>query len=560
MCQHIKKSEIVMSISQIEEDKIIKYMDELTSKRVDINPMKEALFITFLYTVIGCLWILFSDSIVNLLVKDTELIKKIQFVKGWLYVIFTGVYIFILIHYRMKLLGDATKEIHDGYANLAAMQEELIEKEDEIFELSHYDRMTGLLNWLGLSIAFEHLVEPKKDEQFVMLYIDIDHIKHVNDTLGHDKGNLVLKKIGEKLSSVASEDDILARISGDEFILVMSYDGNKENLHKKVTQITKRIQTTWKFDRYEFFVTASIGVAIYPKDGNSLELMIKNSDSAMFKAKSNGRNQHYIYDEKLSKKTENYIEMISEIRHGITNDEFILYYQPLVDLKNGDLCGVEALIRWEHPLKGFLTPYHFIDISEESGQINEIGKWVFDSACAQCKKWHEDGKNHFKVSINLSGKRLFNEHLIDDMKTSIAKYKIDPSMLQIEITETSVMENLKKAIVILNDISELGITLALDDFGTGYSSLTYLQMFPIQVLKIDKEFIKKISVKEMEKENSIINSVINLAHNLELDVVAEGIETIEQSEYLKQNNCDYGQGYYYDKPMSVETFNKKYLK
>lgn len=549
-----------MHMSQIEEDKIVKYMDELTSKRIDIIPMKEALYITFWYTVVGSLWILFSDSIVNLLVQDPEGIKIIQLIKGWLYVIFTGLYIFVLIYYRMKLLGDATNEIHEGYTNLAAMQEELIEKEDEIFELSHYDRMTGLLNWLGLSIAFEQLVEPKKDEQFVMLYIDIDHIKHVNDTLGHDKGNLVLKKIGEKLTAISSQDDILARISGDEFILVMPYDGDKENLHKKLTQITKRIQTTWKFDRYEFYVTASVGVARYPDDGESLELMIKNSDSAMFKAKNNGRNQHYIYDEKLSKKTENYIEMISEIRHGIMNEEFVLYYQPIVDLKNGDLQGVEALIRWEHPFKGFLTPYHFIDISEESGQINEIGKWVFESACAQCKKWQEAGKQDFKISINLSGKRLFNKSLIEDMKASIEKYNIDSSNLQIEITETSVMENLKKAIVILNDIKGLGINLALDDFGTGYSSLTYLQMFPIQVLKIDKEFIKNISVKGMDKENSIINSVINLAHNLGLEVVAEGIETVEQSEYLWHSDCDYGQGYYYDRPMSVESFNEKYLK
>ncbi|MBI9012290.1 MAG: bifunctional diguanylate cyclase/phosphodiesterase [Clostridiales bacterium] len=549
-----------MNISQIEEEKIIKYMDELTSKRIDINPKKEALYITFWYMVIGSLWILFSDSVVNILVRDTDLIKRIQLIKGWLYVIFTGLYIFVLIYYRIKLLGNATKEIHEGYANLAAMQEELIEKEDEIFELSHYDRMTGLLNWVGLSIAFEHLVEQKKDEQFVMLYIDIDHIKHVNDTLGHDKGNLVLKKIGEKLTSMTSKGDILSRISGDEFILVMPYDGNEENLHKKLSQITKRIQTTWKFDRYEFFVTASIGVAIYPDNGDSLELIIKNSDSAMFKAKSNGRNQHYIYDEKLSKKTENYIEMVSEIRHGITNKEFILYYQPLVDLKTGDLRGVEALIRWEHPEKGFLTPYHFIDISEESGQINEIGKWVFESACAQCKKWYETGKYDFKISINLSGKRLFNKNLIKDMKASIHKYNIDPNYLQIEITETAVMENLKKAIVILNDIRGLGITLALDDFGTGYSSLTYLQMFPIQVLKVDKEFIKNISVKSMDKENNIINSVINLAHNLGLEVVAEGIETAEQSEYLLLNDCDYGQGYYFDRPMSVEAFDEKYIK
>ncbi|WP_240840762.1 bifunctional diguanylate cyclase/phosphodiesterase [Acidaminobacter sp. JC074] len=538
---------------------ISEYMESLTSKSVDIRPRREALYITFWYLLLGCLWILFSDSLLNMLVKDPELIRVIQLAKGWFYVLLTGAYIYTLIYYRIRLLKQATDEIHEGYANLAAMQEELIEKEDEIFELSHYDRMTGLLNWVGLSIAFDNMLQSNSLHKQVVLYIDIDNIKHVNDTLGHDKGNLVLSQIAEKLQAVASEKDILSRISGDEFILIMPYDGSITDLHKKVQQIRKHISTTWKFDRYEFIITASIGVALYPDHGDNLETIIKNADSAMFIAKENGRDQHYLYDEKISKKTEHYIEMVTQIRYGITQNEFVLYYQPIVDLRTGKLKGMEALIRWEHPLKGFLTPYHFIDICEESGQINEIGKWVFESACKQCKQWLDRGVREFKMSVNLSGKRLYNPTLLKDMKEVLDRYDLDASYIQVEITETAVMENLNKAIEILNEIRDLGIVLALDDFGTGYSSLTYLQMFPIQVLKIDKEFIKRISVEEAEKENKIINSVIYLAHSLDLEIVAEGIEVPEQAEYLVINDCDLGQGYYYDKPMAVNDFENKYF-
>lgn len=539
-------------------DGIANFMKELTSKSLDINPKKEAIYITFWYLLIGSLWILFSDTIVNMLFKNPETVKTIQLFKGWLYVVITGGYIYSLIYIRVRQLKNASDEIHKGYEELTSMQEELLEKEDEIFELSHYDRMTGLLNWLGLSIAFEEL--GKENKQYALLYIDIDNIKHVNDTLGHDKGNLVLTNIGEKLRQIASKQDIVARVSGDEFILVMTYDGEREVLHKRVNQIRRHIRTNWKFDRYEFLISSSIGIAIYPEHGDNLETVLKNADSAMFIAKNNGRDQHYFYDEKISMKTENYIEMVTQIRYGISNDEFVLHYQPIVDLKTGALKGAEALIRWEHPKRGFLTPYHFINIAEESGQINEIGKWVFDSACKQCRQWHDKGFDDFKISVNLSGRRLFNKYLVTDIKESLKKYDVKAAHIQIEITETAVMENLAMAIEILNDIHDLGISIALDDFGTGYSSLTYLQMFPIQVLKIDKEFINNITMDERKKEKQIINAVIQLAHSLDLKIVAEGIEEREQADYLIENNCDLGQGYFYNKPLSVDQLEEVYKK
>lgn len=541
------------------DEEIIQYIEELTSKSVNIRPKREALYITIWYMVLGALWILFSDIIVNALVKDPELLKVVQFLKGWLYVLITGGYIYTLIFYRMRLLKNATEEIHEGYSNLAAMQEELLEKEDEIYELSHYDRMTGLLNWVGLSIGFENILENEPLNKYVLMYIDIDNIKHVNDTLGHEKGNLVLTQIGDKLKGISQEGDILARVSGDEFVLVTLLDSNSTLLHKRVNSIRQHLHTTWKFDRYEFLITASIGVAMFPEHGNNLESLLKNADSAMFIAKANGRDQHYFYDKKISKKTEDYIEMVTQIRYGISQNEFVLYYQPIINLKTKMLDGVEALIRWEHPLKGFLSPYDFIKIAEESGQINEIGKWVFESACRQYREWRDKGYEPFKISVNLSGKRLYCPSLVSDMKYAISKYQVDAEWIQVEITETAVMENLSKAIAVLKEIRALDIGIALDDFGTGYSSLTYLQTFPLQVLKIDREFIKNISVCQKDTEKKIISSVIHLAHSLGLKVVAEGIEHEDQETFLQENTCDLGQGYYFDKPMSVKDFEAEYF-
>lgn len=542
------------------DERLVGHLERITSKRINIGPHREAIYITIWYVILGGLWILFSDSLLNFMVKDADVVQKIQFIKGWLYVAITGVYIYVLIHHRVKLLKKAADQIHEGYTEIASLAEEVIEKENEIFELSHYDRMTGLLNWVGLSIAFDHLMALDDQKKYALFYIDIDNIKHVNDTLGHENGNLLLCNIANKLNKRCVNEEILSRVSGDEFIIIIPFDGDDVHLHKTTAKINQLIRTTWKFDRYEFLVTGSIGVSVYPQHGTTLEELIKHADSAMFIAKENGRDQHYLYNEVISKKTQNYVEMITQIRHGITKNEFELYYQPIVTMGSEKLVSAEALIRWHHPKRGFLTPYHFIEIAEESGQINEIGKWVFDTACKQQKLWRDEGYKPIKLSINMSGKRLFDKNLIDDMIASMNRYEVNPKWIQIEITETAVMENLNGAIKILGDIHDLGITLALDDFGTGYSSLTYLQMFPIDVLKIDREFIKNISFEGLEKENNIIKAVLNLAHSLKLDVVAEGIETSEQSEYLLKNDCDYGQGYYFDKPMPVNNLADKYFK
>lgn len=534
------------------------HLEAVSKNRNRLNPSKEAVYITVWYVILGSLWILFSDSIVNAMFKNPDVVRTIQLLKGWLYVLITGIYIYSLIYIRIKLLKEADDETRENYNNIQILTEELIAKEDEIFNLSHYDRTSGLLNWSGLSDEFENFVALEHVDKLALFYIDIDNIKHVNDTLGHENGNLLLKSIGEKLNRLTEHHGIVSRVSGDEFVVILNCPENVSQIHKRATQINQLLKTTWKFDKYEFVITASIGVALYPEHGNNLENLLKHADLAMFIAKDNGKNGHFLYDPSISLKTKNYVEVVAELRYGLQNKEFALFYQPIVELGTQKIVGVEALIRWKHPNRGLLSPFYFIEIAEESGQINEIGRWVFETACHQQKKWAEQGLN-IKMSINISGRRLFDENLIEDIKAVVKKYGINPSIIQIEITETAVMKNLKDAMKILNEIRALGFNIALDDFGTGYSSLTYLQMFPIDVLKIDKEFIKHINIKGDDKENSIINAVINLAHALNLETVAEGIEYNEQGEYLLINGCDYGQGYLYDKPLSLEDFNAKYI-
>lgn len=539
------------------DKKLTQLLSQVSGKQIKVKPHKEAVYITVIYLIFGVLWIFFSDSIVNALVKDVKLVQKIQLIKGWLYVFITAGFIYLIMLYRMRLLESATNEIHDGYSNLTAMTEELIEKEDEIYELSHYDPMTGLLNWLGLSIAFEHLTQEKKYKKMALMYIDVDNIKHINETLGHENGNMLLKRIALKLDELCHKNSILSRVSGDEFVIVVPLE-TEDKLEELAKEVIKTVRTEWHYDHYEFLVTGSLGIALYPEHGEDFDQLMKHADLAMFIAKDNGKNQYSIYHDTIGMETKNYVEVVSQIRHGIEKEEFVLYYQPIIDLSNGKLIAVEALIRWQHPTRGFLTPYHFIDIAEKSGQISKIGKWVFEKACGQLKNWQENDIE-LKMSINLSGKRLFDENLIEDMKKTLKENDLKKGSIQIEITETAVMKNIHLAIELLHKIRDLDIQIALDDFGTGYSSLTYLQIFPIDVLKIDKEFISNISIAGMEKENNIINAIINLAHSMNLKIVAEGIETYDQAEYLLINDCDYGQGYYYDRPMPAEEIENKYF-
>ncbi|KZL89614.1 putative bifunctional diguanylate cyclase/phosphodiesterase [Clostridium magnum] len=387
--------------------------------------------------------------------------------------------------------------------------------------------------------------------------MDIDNFKHINDTLGHMSGDLFLKYISDILKSQVKIPDFAARLSGDEFAIIIENINDKNDVINRIQILLKHLRKPWMLDNHEFFISFSIGVAIYPEHGDTLSLLLKNSDIAMYYVKKNMKDDYCFYSHDIQAENVKQIIMINELRHAIDNEEFALVYQPIINLNSGKLIGVESLIRWIDPIKGVISPMEFIPLAEETGLIHEIGKWVLKTALFQKKTWEEQGYPHIKMSVNISGKRVTNSDLINEVRELILKTNLNSNEIQLEVTETAVMEDINTSTRVLKELRDMGVKIALDDFGTGYSSLTYLERLPIDIVKLDRNFIKGIS--NVGQSNVIVESVIKLTHDLNLGIVAEGIETKNQLEFLILNNCDYGQGYLFSKPVTEKEIEKLLL-
>lgn len=426
---------------------------------------------------------------------------------------------------------------------------ERLELEKKLHKLAYYDVLTKLPNRAMFEEEGEKLIDKSKEknEKMAFVYLDIDNFKHINDILGHEAGDKFIQHIGKILSENIKPPNIVSRLGGDEFGIILVNIKDINNVVERVNFILKNIKQPWTMQNHKFYITASMGVALYPKHGSNLSDLMQNADTAMFSVKDYGKDGYCIFTPQIKEKTLRHIEMCSLLKTAIDNEEFMLYYQPQVDLKNNKIIGVEALIRWNHPERGFIPPAEFITFAEETGHIEQIGQWVFKTACKQKREWEKSGYIGMKMSINLSGKRLSEGNLIDNTEKALSINDIIICKgMEVEITETAIMTDLEEAIRVLNELKQIGLTIALDDFGTGYSSLTYLQKLPIDVLKVDREFIKNIMNKN--EDYYIFKAIIDLAHNLGLEVVAEGIETKEQLEVLIESGCDIGQGYYFSRP------------
>jgi diguanylate cyclase (GGDEF)-like protein/PAS domain S-box-containing protein len=431
--------------------------------------------------------------------------------------------------------------------------------ENKLNLLAYYDTLTELPNRVLFEMKVNDLINEKNESntKFALIYMDLDNFKHINDTLGHISGDLFLKYISNILKCQLKAPDFAARLSGDEFAIIFESINDKNDVIDRIQVLLKYLRKPWMLDNQEFFISFSIGIAMYPEHGDNLSLLLKNSDIAMYCVKKNMKDHYCFYSDEIQEKNLKQIRMINELRHAIDNEEFALVYQPIINLNSGKLIGVESLVRWIHPIKGVISPMEFIPLSEETGLIHEIGKWVLKTALLQKKSWEEQGYPHIKMSINLSGKRVTKNDLINEIKELIFKTKLKCDEIQLEVTETAVMEDINASTRILKELSDMGIKIALDDFGTGYSSLTYLEKLPIDIVKLDRDFIKGISNKG--QSNVIVESVIKLTHDLNLGIVAEGIETKDQLDFLKLNNCDYGQGYLFSKPVAKEEIEKLLL-
>ncbi|WHH61091.1 EAL domain-containing protein [Petroclostridium sp. X23] len=428
--------------------------------------------------------------------------------------------------------------------------------EHKLHTLAYYDTLTGLPNRVFMEQEMSRILKDQQENKskFALIYLDIDNFKHINDTVGHSSGNVLIKDIANILKCHIKSPNLVVRLGGDEFAILLNDISDNGEAAEKVEFLLNLLKKPWILQEQEFFVSASVGVTVYPDHGTDLTTLFKNADAAMFAVKDSGKDGYSFYSKKMEEKTLHYIQMINQLRYAIDNDEFALYYQPLIDLETGTLIGVEALIRWIHPQKGFIPPAEFIPLAEETGHIHQIGKWVFKTACKQKKEWSKKGYSNIQMSINLSSRQLTKGNIVTQIGEAFANLNMSCCNVHLEVTETAVMNDMDVAIQELKQLRSRGLKIVMDDFGTGYSSLTYLKKLPIDIVKMDREFIKNF---EHEHESQfIIQSIIQLAHVLNIMIVAEGIETVEQLNLLKEYGCDIGQGYLFCKPVPAEELEK----
>lgn len=424
----------------------------------------------------------------------------------------------------------------------------------QVEHLAYYDTLTGLPNrsLFGdrLAVALAHAA--RHHYKLAVLFLDVDRFKQVNDSLGHTTGDRLLRTVASRIRAAVREEDTVSRFGGDEFTVLIHIIGKIEDAGKIAQKILDSMKAPIIIDEREFVVTSSVGISIYPIDGTDGETLIRNADTAMYRAKDLGGNTYQFYASTMNHKALEALEVENGLRRALTQEEFVLYYQPLVDVTSGTVFGLEALIRWNHPQLGLLRPDRFIPAAEESGLIIPMGRWVLREACRQANEWHRRG-HRVVVAVNLSGRQFQDPDLTRIVREALEAADLRPEYLELEITEGYAMHDVEKAIVTLKQLKALGVRIAIDDFGTGYSCLSYLKQFPIDTLKLDGSFVRDLATPE---DAQIALGVIALAHSLKLKVIAEGVETIGQMAFLREHACDRLQGYLFSRPMPAANFER----
>ncbi|MBC7503281.1 MAG: EAL domain-containing protein [Herminiimonas sp.] len=431
-----------------------------------------------------------------------------------------------------------------------------LRKQDD--EHNHYralhDELTGLPNRALLIDRLDQTLglSGRNGNPVWVLLIDIDRFKFVNDSLGHKAGDRAIQVIAQRLQEATRQTDTIARLSGDEFVLVLPLAVGQSIVTDTIDRLLKAVSEPFTIDAHEFFLTCSIGVAAFPADGAESEALIDHADTAMYRAKEMGGNAFQFYTAQMNARSLERLSLEMDLRLAIERQEFVLHYQPQVNLQTGQVVGMEALVRWQHASLGLISPNRFIGLAEETGMIGLIGAWVLRTACAQTRRWLEAGHAGLRIAVNLSARQFAQPDLVQSIALTLAETGLQPEYLELELTEGVLMHDVEVAIDTMHKIKQLGVHISIDDFGTGYSSLAYLKRFPIDVLKIDRSFINEMTFDS--NDAVIVKSVIALAHNLNLQVVAEGVETHEQLAYLQSLRCDMMQGYFFSKPVSASDF------
>lgn len=418
--------------------------------------------------------------------------------------------------------------------------------------LAYHDSLTGLPNRLMFSHRLTQSLARarKRGTSVAVMFMDLDRFKLINDTLGHNLGDMLLEQVADRLTDTLRGVGTIARMGGDEFTAVLTGVKSAEDANDAARKALDAVSKPFILDGREMYITVSIGIALYPVHGENAEMLVRNADAAMYKAKEYGKNTYYLYTDSINAAAMHKMILEAELRGALEREELAVYYQPVVRLGTREIIGTEALVRWQHPRLGLVPPNRFIPLAEETGLIVPIGEWVLRTACAQNKVWQDAGYSPLGVAVNISARQLQQGDLIATVKEVLDQTGLEPRWLELELTEGSLVQNVDVATAVLRQLKQIGVHVSIDDFGTGYSSLSHLKRFPVNTVKIDRSFVRNINTNH--DDAAIAGAVVAMAHSLKLKVIAEGVETLEQLEFLKSLNCDEMQGYFISEPVPAE--------
>jgi diguanylate cyclase (GGDEF)-like protein/PAS domain S-box-containing protein len=446
-----------------------------------------------------------------------------------------------------------------GYVHVLNDLTEIVKIHHEIAFVGAHDALTGLPNRVLLEERLKQAINSagRKHVIFALLFIDLDGFKRINDGAGHSSGDELLKDVARRLRSWVRISDTIARWGGDEFIILLEDLTLPVEAADVATKIIEGFATPFILNDHELFVTPSIGISLYPKNGRQTDMLLAKADAAMYSVKKNGCNNFCFYSQDLDSLAKERLILEKELHQALQAEQFEMHYQPQIDLVTGRLIGAEALIRWRHPEKGVIAPDLFIGLAEDMGLIVPLGEWIVRTVCAQINRWEQKGCPVIRIAINLSPRQFVHKDLVTSINREILQYGVSPEKIQVEITESMMIKNPEQVIKVLNRLKSAGISIAVDDFGTGFSSLENLKRFPIDKLKIDKSFVD--SVMQNPDDASIVQAVIALGHNMNMQIIAEGVETLDQLDFLRARSCDFGQGYYFSRPLCAQDLTKLLL-
>jgi diguanylate cyclase (GGDEF)-like protein len=429
----------------------------------------------------------------------------------------------------------------------------------ELYHLAQHDALTDLPNRLLLNDRLTQaiLLARRNQKQVAVLFVDLDGFKHINDSLGHAVGDKLLQSVAARLSACVRQSDTVSRQGGDEFVVLLSEVGHAKDPAISAGKIIAEVGRAHSIDEARLHVTASIGISTYPESGEDAVTLVKNADAAMYHAKKQGQGNYSFFQKEMNRQAVERQSIEGQLRDALERNELVLYYQPKINLTTGFITSAEALLRWHHPERGLLLPEHFLGIAEDSGLILAIGRWVVRAACRQARTWLDRGLAAVPVAVNISSPEFRSERFFEDVRTALENARVDPSYLELELTETVLMRHVESTVGVLEQFKAIGVRLAVDDFGTGFSSLSYLTRFPIDAVKLDQSFVRNVIANK--NDALVVSTVVSMCKSLKHRVIAEGVETAKQSVFLQGTGCDEGQGFYFSRPLAPWAFAKLLL-